>query len=89
MQKNTWPQREQALEVLSKEVGYVRKPHAGRLRIALAFPNTYFARVETVEPKGKMNNMPVVTNEVKMMLGLADANASAAPPAPRRRRRGS
>jgi radical SAM superfamily enzyme YgiQ (UPF0313 family) len=27
---------------LSREVGYVRKPHAGKLRIALAFPNTYF-----------------------------------------------
>ena len=37
-----WPQRERALELLSKEVGYVRKPHGGRLRVALAFPNTYF-----------------------------------------------
>ena len=35
-------QRERAAELLSKEVGYVRKPHGGRLRIALAFPNTYF-----------------------------------------------
>src|SRR5215207_2904578 len=35
-------QREQAKALLAKEVGYVRKPHAGRLRIALAFPNTYF-----------------------------------------------
>jgi radical SAM superfamily enzyme YgiQ (UPF0313 family) len=38
----TWQQRERALEILSKEVGYVSKPHAGRLRVALAFPNTYF-----------------------------------------------
>jgi radical SAM superfamily enzyme YgiQ (UPF0313 family) len=37
-----WPQRERALELLSKEVGYVRKPHGGKLRVALAFPNTYF-----------------------------------------------
>ena len=37
-----WQQRERALDLLSKEVGYVRKPHAGRLRVALAFPNTYF-----------------------------------------------
>src|SRR5207244_13365620 len=37
-----WQQRERALETLSKEVGYVRKPHGGRLRVALAFPNTYF-----------------------------------------------
>ena len=28
--------------ILSKEVGYFRKPHGGRLRVALAFPNTYF-----------------------------------------------
>ena len=35
-------QRERAREVLSREVGYIRKPHAGRLRVALAFPNTYF-----------------------------------------------
>lgn len=37
-----WEQREQAKALLAKEVGYVRKPHAGRLRVALAFPNTYF-----------------------------------------------
>jgi radical SAM superfamily enzyme YgiQ (UPF0313 family) len=38
----SWRQREHARELLSKEVGYVRKPHAGRVRVALAFPNTYF-----------------------------------------------
>jgi radical SAM superfamily enzyme YgiQ (UPF0313 family) len=37
-----WQQRERARDLLSKEVGYVRKPHGGRLRVALAFPNTYF-----------------------------------------------
>jgi radical SAM superfamily enzyme YgiQ (UPF0313 family) len=37
-----WQQRERALEILSKEVGYVSKPHGGRLRVALIFPNTYF-----------------------------------------------
>jgi hypothetical protein len=37
-----WQQREQAKALLAKEVGYVRKPHAGRLRVALVFPNTYF-----------------------------------------------
>jgi radical SAM superfamily enzyme YgiQ (UPF0313 family) len=31
-----------ASDVLSREVGYIRKPHGGRLRVALAFPNTYF-----------------------------------------------
>ena len=37
-----WQQRERARDLLSKEVGYVRKPHGGKLRVALAFPNTYF-----------------------------------------------
>jgi len=37
-----WQQRDRAREILSKEVGYVSKPHGGRLRVALAFPNTYF-----------------------------------------------
>src|SRR5437588_3048641 len=38
----SWQLVEQARATLSKEVGYVRKSHAGRLRVALAFPNTYF-----------------------------------------------
>jgi radical SAM superfamily enzyme YgiQ (UPF0313 family) len=38
----SWSQRERARDLLAKEVGYVRKPHGGRLRVALAFPNTYF-----------------------------------------------
>jgi ferredoxin len=50
--------------------------YSKHLHIFLAFPNTYFANLE---PKGEMKNMPVVTNEVKLMLGLADANAT--PPA--------
>src|SRR5256885_820283 len=39
---NAWQQRERALLTLSKETGYVTKPHGDRLRIALAFPNTYW-----------------------------------------------
>jgi len=35
-------QHERSRDLLSTEVGYVRKPHGGRLRVALAFPNTYF-----------------------------------------------
>ena len=35
-------QRELAQDILSREVGYVLKPHANRLRVALVFPNTYF-----------------------------------------------
>src|SRR5215212_9511638 len=38
----SWEQRERAQVTLSKEVGYVKKPHGNRLRIALAFPNTYW-----------------------------------------------
>ncbi len=37
-----WEQQERARTVLSKEVGFVRKPHGDRLRVALAFPNTYW-----------------------------------------------
>ena len=37
-----WEQRERARALLAKEVGYVTKPHGGRLRVALVFPNTYF-----------------------------------------------
>jgi radical SAM superfamily enzyme YgiQ (UPF0313 family) len=39
--KSTAP-RDRARDILSREIGYVRKPHGQRLRIALAFPNTYF-----------------------------------------------
>jgi radical SAM superfamily enzyme YgiQ (UPF0313 family) len=38
----SWQQRERAQEALSKETGYIRKPHGSRLRVALAFPNTYW-----------------------------------------------
>ena len=38
----SWEQRERALTTLAKEVGYVKKPHGNRLRVALAFPNTYW-----------------------------------------------
>jgi radical SAM superfamily enzyme YgiQ (UPF0313 family) len=34
--------RASRLEVIGREVGGVSKPHGGRLRVALAFPNTYF-----------------------------------------------
>lgn len=50
--------------------------YSKHLHIFLAFPNTYFAKLE---PKGHINNMPVVTNEVKIMLGLSEANNT--PPA--------
>jgi heterodisulfide reductase subunit C len=49
--------------------------YSKHLHIFLAFPNTYFAKLE---PKGRMTNMPVVTHEVKSMLGIADAVATEA-----------
>jgi radical SAM superfamily enzyme YgiQ (UPF0313 family) len=39
---NVWQQRERARAVLAREVGFVSKPHGGRLRVALSFPNTYY-----------------------------------------------
>lgn len=44
--------------------------YSKHLHIVLAFPNTYFA---DLEPKGKMQNMPAVAEEVKIMLGLSQA----------------
>jgi heterodisulfide reductase subunit C len=41
--------------------------YSKHLHIFMAFPNTYFAKLEV---KGHINNMPIVTNEVKSMLGL-------------------
>ena len=49
--------------------------YSKHLHIFLAFPNTYFAKLQ---PKGHINNMPVVTNEVKSMLGLAEATSTPA-----------
>ncbi|MEO6212643.1 MAG: radical SAM protein, partial [Vicinamibacterales bacterium] len=40
--------RGRASDVLSREVGYVRKTHAGRLRVALVFPNTYFVGMSSL-----------------------------------------
>jgi len=39
---NSWAQRERARQTLAKETGYTSKPHGDRLRVALAFPNTYW-----------------------------------------------
>ncbi|MCB0487656.1 MAG: 4Fe-4S dicluster domain-containing protein [Cyclobacteriaceae bacterium] len=51
--------------------------YSKHLHIFMAFPNTYFAKLE---PKGHMVNMPIVTNEVKSMLGLGAAEAPAGEP---------
>ncbi|HNP76905.1 MAG TPA: (Fe-S)-binding protein [Cyclobacteriaceae bacterium] len=49
--------------------------YSKHLHIFMAFVNTYYARLE---PKGQINNMPVVTREVKSMLGIAPADAAPA-----------
>lgn len=49
--------------------------YSKHLHIFVAFPNTWFANMDE---KGHMQNMPVVTNEVKMMLGMADTTAAPA-----------
>jgi radical SAM superfamily enzyme YgiQ (UPF0313 family) len=40
--------RARAHDTLAREVGHVRKPHGDRLRIALAFPNTYFVGMSSL-----------------------------------------
>lgn len=45
--------------------------YSKHLHIFMAFPNTYYANIE---PKGHIHNMPVVTNEVKSMLGIGEAS---------------
>jgi radical SAM superfamily enzyme YgiQ (UPF0313 family) len=44
----TWEQRQRARDMLAREVGYVQKPHGGRLRVALAFPNTYYVGMSSL-----------------------------------------
>ncbi len=51
--------------------------YSKHLHIGLAFPNTYYS---SLAPKGEMNNMDAVTNEVNMMLGIA-TEQPAEPPA--------
>jgi heterodisulfide reductase subunit C len=51
--------------------------YSKHLHIFLAFPNTYFAKLQ---PKGQIDNMSAVTTEVKSMLGLEAAPAATTPP---------
>ncbi|MFC5627135.1 4Fe-4S dicluster domain-containing protein [Algoriphagus winogradskyi] len=51
--------------------------YSKHLHIFLAFPNTWYSNLK---PKGEMANMPAVTNEVNMMLGIP-TDAPADPPA--------
>lgn len=44
-------------------------PFSKHLHIFLAFPNTWYSRLT---PKGQMENMPEIMNEVKSMMGLIE-----------------
>ncbi len=50
--------------------------YSKHLHIFLAFPNTWYSNLK---PKGEMTNMPEITNEVNMMLGI-QTEGNAAPP---------
>ncbi|MEZ4918433.1 MAG: (Fe-S)-binding protein [Saprospiraceae bacterium] len=47
-------------------------PYSKHLHILLAFPNTWYARLNA---KGEMANMPDVQKEVRIMMGLEQADA--------------
>jgi heterodisulfide reductase subunit C len=49
-------------------------PKSKHLHILLAFPNTYFAKLQ---PRGEMDNMPEIMHEVKSMMGLGDDTGEA------------
>lgn len=44
-------------------------PFSKHLHLLLAFPNTYYAKLN---PRGEMENMPEIMNEVKSMMGLTE-----------------
>jgi heterodisulfide reductase subunit C len=50
-------------------------PSSKHLHILLSFPNAYYANLL---PKGKVENMPEIMNEVKSMMGIGEATASTA-----------
>lgn len=50
--------------------------YSKHLHIFLAFPNTWYSNLK---PKGEMQNMPEVTNEVNMMLGIQGESSSESP----------
>jgi heterodisulfide reductase subunit C len=51
--------------------------YSKHLHIFMAFPNTYFA---SNYPQGHMNNMQVVTQEVKSMLGISEGTPPSGEP---------
>lgn len=51
--------------------------YSKHLHIFMAFPNTYYGRIT---PKGQMENMEEITNEVKIMLGMPVEGDATPPP---------
>lgn len=51
-------------------------PYSKHLHILLAFPNTFFARLN---PKGYISNMPEITKEIKLMMDPSAAVPSSDP----------
>lgn len=51
--------------------------YSKHLHIFMAFPNTYYSRIT---PKGQMENMQEITNEVKIMLGMPVEGDGTPPP---------
>lgn len=51
-------------------------PISKHLHIILAFPNTYYAKLQS---RGEMDNMPEIMNEVKSMMGLTEDGGGAMP----------
>lgn len=48
-------------------------PYSKHLHIFLSFPNVYYSKLT---PRGQMENMPEIMNEVKSMLGIGEATTS-------------
>ncbi len=51
--------------------------YSKHLHIFMSFPNTYYSRLT---PQGQMDNMPEITNEVKIMLGMPVDGEASPPP---------
>ncbi len=48
-------------------------PYSKHLHIFLSFPNVYYSKLT---PRGQIENMPEIMNEVKSMLGIGEATTS-------------
>ncbi|GAB3924233.1 (Fe-S)-binding protein [Larkinella terrae] len=55
--------------------------YSKHLHIVLAFPNTYFS---DLKPKGEIKNMPEITKEVQLALGIMQADPNETPVEPGR-----